>query len=45
MLKNMKRNYIRPSMRIIILRHKQSLLIGSGDRFYKEETVDPEDAI
>ena len=44
----MKRNYIRPSMRIIILRHKQNLLIGSvgsGDRYYKEEKVNPEDAI
>jgi hypothetical protein len=41
----MKKNYIRPSMRIIILHHKQSLLIGSGDRYYKEEKVNPEDAI
>ena len=44
----MKKNYIRPCMRIIILRHKQNLLIGSvgsGDRYYKEEKVNPEDAI
>lgn len=41
----MKKNYIRPCMRIIILRHKLNLLIGSGDRYYKEEKVDPEDAI
>jgi hypothetical protein len=41
----MKRNYLRPSMRVFIIRSKQNLLIGSGDRYYKEEEVDPEDAI
>lgn len=32
-------------MRVIIIRSKQSLLIGSGERYYKNEYVDPEDAI
>lgn len=41
----MKRNYIRPSMRVILINSMQKLLLGSGDRFYQEDMVDPEEAI
>lgn len=41
----MKKKYSKPDMVIVETKYNTTLLVGSGDRYYQDEYVDPEKAI